>query len=592
MPSGLLARLTTLRKHEYGSLLQVPTLLGVVASVGTTLPTRTAQLPTSLAQRCWKLLRPFAGSFTQTSVDMIRTDYKPVTIMNNFFHHTYMLLRLFFSLLLKLKPQGKNRSRHMARLTSTIISTKLFSRTKSVVLVLGFIILSANLYLLQTLSWSRTQERDVQEPQGTNVLQTLSWSRTQERDVQEPQGTNIKQTMPVTTRKRVSVGGLNESCLQKMTEVNRGILHFKNITIRPPLGHAKVLQVKLEHPQEEDEFFQLQRGFFTLYCDRDINQVKENLHQATINNVLSSWGLAVEVIIPWTPQLIGTTHSFNTGHYLAIQRVEYANVYWTVIDLMDIFITTQVVGIAPESLNIVLMDAHPPTSLDPFWSVVFSKLIKLGNDSLFTNSSRVVFENLLWRYPRAYCPLLDRNVNTLKYVQPFREYVLQRFGIPVHARPRNCSEHKIKVLFNFRRDYHSHPRNLDGTVDRKIANEKDVLKEMEENFPNITIVATQLDSLNLKTQLELVSSADIFFGMHGAAHAFPIFMPPGGAVVEMFNFNSNNWHMGKIAALSGHSHVVWVSTDAKAYNQRTRSTTIPPGVVKELLGKAIKKICD
>ena len=570
MPSGLLARLTTLRKHEYGSRLQVSTLLGVVASVGTPLPTRTAQLPTLLAQRCWKLLRPFAGSFTQTSVDMIRTDYKPVTIMNNFFHHTYMLLRLFFSLLLKLKPQGKNRSRHMARLTSTIISTKLFSRTKSVVLVLGFIILSANLYLLQTLSWSRTQERDVQEPQGTNV----------------------KQTMPVTTRKRVSVGDLNESCLQKMTEVNRGILHFKNITIRPPLGHAKVLQVKLEHPQEEDEFFQLQRGFFTLYCDRDINQVKEKLHQATINNVLSSWGLAVEVIIPWTPQLIGTTHSFNTGHYLAIQRVEYANVYWTVIDLMDIFITTQVVGIAPESLNIVLMDAHPPTSLDPFWSVVFSKLIKLGNDSLFTNSSRVVFENLLWRYPRAYCPLLDRNVNTLKYVQPFREYVLQRFGIPVHARPRNCSEHKIKLLFNFRRDYHSHPRNLDGTVDRKIANEKDVLKEMEENFPNITIVATQLDSLHLKTQLELVSSADIFFGMHGAAHAFPIFMPPGGAVVEMFNFNSNNWHMGKIAALSGHSHVVWVSTDAKAYNQRTRSTTIPPGVVKELLGKAIKKICD
>ena len=180
MPSGLLARLTTLRKHEYGSRLLVSTLLGVVASVGTPLPTRTAQLPTLLAKRCWKLLRPFAGSFTQTSVDMIRTDYKPVTIMNNFFHHTYMLLRLFFSLLLKLKPQGKNRSRHMARLTSTIISTKLFSRTKSVVLVLGFIILSANLYLLQTLSWSRTQERDVQEPQGTNVLQTLSWSRKKE----------------------------------------------------------------------------------------------------------------------------------------------------------------------------------------------------------------------------------------------------------------------------------------------------------------------------------------------------------------------------------------------------------------------------
>ena len=40
--------------------LQVPTMLGVVASVCTPLPTRTQQLPTLLRQQCWKLLRPFA----------------------------------------------------------------------------------------------------------------------------------------------------------------------------------------------------------------------------------------------------------------------------------------------------------------------------------------------------------------------------------------------------------------------------------------------------------------------------------------------------------------------------------------------------
>ena len=33
--------------------LQVPTLLGVVASLCTPLPTRTQQLPTMLAQQCW-----------------------------------------------------------------------------------------------------------------------------------------------------------------------------------------------------------------------------------------------------------------------------------------------------------------------------------------------------------------------------------------------------------------------------------------------------------------------------------------------------------------------------------------------------------
>ena len=44
--------------------LQVPNLLGVVASVCTPLPTRTQQLPILLAQQCWQLLRPFARSPT------------------------------------------------------------------------------------------------------------------------------------------------------------------------------------------------------------------------------------------------------------------------------------------------------------------------------------------------------------------------------------------------------------------------------------------------------------------------------------------------------------------------------------------------
>ena len=42
--------------------LQVPTMLGVVASVCTLLPTRTQRLPTLLAQQCWESLRPFACS--------------------------------------------------------------------------------------------------------------------------------------------------------------------------------------------------------------------------------------------------------------------------------------------------------------------------------------------------------------------------------------------------------------------------------------------------------------------------------------------------------------------------------------------------
>ena len=40
--------------------LQVPNLLGVVASICTPLPTSMQELPTLLAQQCWELLCPFA----------------------------------------------------------------------------------------------------------------------------------------------------------------------------------------------------------------------------------------------------------------------------------------------------------------------------------------------------------------------------------------------------------------------------------------------------------------------------------------------------------------------------------------------------
>ena len=53
---------TTYGLYPSHDALQVPTLLEVVASVCTPLPTHTQQLPTLLRQQCWELLRPFARS--------------------------------------------------------------------------------------------------------------------------------------------------------------------------------------------------------------------------------------------------------------------------------------------------------------------------------------------------------------------------------------------------------------------------------------------------------------------------------------------------------------------------------------------------
>ena len=44
--------------------LQIPTLLGVIASVRTPLPTRTQKLSIMLAHQCWELLRQFAHNLS------------------------------------------------------------------------------------------------------------------------------------------------------------------------------------------------------------------------------------------------------------------------------------------------------------------------------------------------------------------------------------------------------------------------------------------------------------------------------------------------------------------------------------------------
>ena len=55
--------------------LQVPTLSGVVASVCITLPTRTQQLSTLLAQQCWELLRPFQRSLREKGTSFRCKDF-------------------------------------------------------------------------------------------------------------------------------------------------------------------------------------------------------------------------------------------------------------------------------------------------------------------------------------------------------------------------------------------------------------------------------------------------------------------------------------------------------------------------------------
>ena len=65
--------------------LQVPTLMGVVASFCTPLPTRMQQLPALLAQQRWEMLRPFARSL----MDKINSPLKANTAQETKISYKY-----------------------------------------------------------------------------------------------------------------------------------------------------------------------------------------------------------------------------------------------------------------------------------------------------------------------------------------------------------------------------------------------------------------------------------------------------------------------------------------------------------------------
>ena len=85
-----------------------------------------------------------------------------------------------------------------------------------------------------------------------------------------------------------------------------------------------------------------------------------------------------------------------------------------------------------------------------------------------------------------------------------RLFVFERFAIK--PKTRNCKERSLNLLFILRHDYKSHIRNVDGVIDRKISNEKEILSNLSIALPRWNISAIQLDSYTIDRQIQEVTS--------------------------------------------------------------------------------------
>jgi len=127
-----------------------------------------------------------------------------------------------------------------------------------------------------------------------------------------------------------------------------------------------------------------------------------------------------------------------------------------------------------------------------------------------------MFERLAWGW-LGYNSLMTiyQSSPTPPLIEEFRSFFLSAYGVPAAAtlpgRP-DCDAMRLSVAFIWRRDYVAHPRNPQGSVTRKIANEDELLRRVKLQLPQARVTGVQIDRFSMEEQLRIVADTDILIG--------------------------------------------------------------------------------
>ena len=397
----------------------------------------------------------------------------------------------------------------------------------------------------------------------------------------------------------------SSACDGKIRMYRNEIITFADLTVAPELcigamklvNHTEVLQ-----QPEAKEFFNYKLGFFSMTCT----------HAEQMRQVLGArYNTLPQHFKRWSESFVFTKATaadnknddvrrdddvtVRDSFMLAMVRYEYANVYWNIIDLYDAYMTCVVNNRTLGETTIFIVDAHPRGHLDHLWSNSFRDIIRPAD-----LQGRTLFKHFSWLFPRDNSPMLRKDKRQPPGWLAFRQEILAHSSIT--SEPRRCpggnaaassKQTVLRVLLIWRHDYVAHPRNPNGLIMRKIKNEAQLERHLKGVYPTFLIRGVQLDALGIEEQLYLLANSDILVGMHGAAMAFSVFMPPGSAVIELYPsyYPGSNWHMEYIALWSGHHYVEWHNKNARLDDKKRGYSTIPTEQLQLLVDKAVKKLC-
>lgn len=250
------------------------------------------------------------------------------------------------------------------------------------------------------------------------------------------------------------------------------------------------------------------------------------------------------------------------GTTLLVTRFEYANWYHVATDFVNAFIAAEALGVRPEDTRVLILDGHPISPFDSFWTTVMApaqeELLRVGRLKGTVCFERAAFVPLGYESPLALNWNRPDPCPGSRLLKAFAHRTLAAYGVldePLPTRPT--------ISFVFREDYMAHPRESDGKRRNKIANEDDLLA-LAKSGSDVEARSAHLASLPFAEQLRLIRRTNILVGMHGAGLTHTLFLPDEAVLLEMFPTHvSTKKHFRNLAGWMGHPYLPWQNKDGR-----------------------------
>jgi len=255
---------------------------------------------------------------------------------------------------------------------------------------------------------------------------------------------------------------------------------------------------------ESSEYYRFDRGCFQLACT---SGDKLDYVFAGKKNHLNDWLRSVQLAgDDVAHDDVNTRRRFT----IAVTRYEYANLYHTMTDWYNAFLLLCFFNQTAQSTDILFIDSHPSGALDPVWRRLFRRTLRLSDLAADRPTS---FDNLVWGW-LGYSSFMTifQSSPTPPLVEEFRSFFLSAYNLPSSTSGRPDCSVRLSVLFIWRRDYVAHPRNPQGSVTRKIANEDKLLRQVQSMLPQSRVTGVQIDLYTMKDQLRIIADTDILIG--------------------------------------------------------------------------------